>query len=208
MKTLHKWALLLVLTATSFILAACSGDEGQGQTQSDAGAGSAAQAAAEPDPDQETPTDGELESFESAPAAGVTVEWRVDGENLVVRASAETTGWVAVGFDPSRMMADANIIIGYVEDGQAFVSDDYGTGLTRHGPDTENGGRNDLVSFEGSEADGMTRISFTIPLDSGDAMDRPLQAGSTYRVIVAHGRDGADDFGSPHADRGSFEMEL
>ena len=54
----------------------------------------------------------------------------------------------------------------------------------------------------------MTSISFTIPLDSGDALDKPLVPGVSYKVIVAYGPDGADEFGTYHGSRGSFEAEL
>ena len=149
-----------------------------------------------------------LEGFESASAAGVNVQWRVDGDTITVQAAAPTTGWVAVGFDPSRQMADANIIIGYVTDGEVAIDDHYGVGAISHESDESNGGSNDITGAEGEETDGATVIRFTIPLDSGDSMDKPLEVGASYRVIVAYGPDGADDFGTYHATRGSFEMEL
>jgi DOMON domain-containing protein len=149
-----------------------------------------------------------MEGYSSAAAAGVTVQWKIDGSNLSVQMSAATTGWIAVGFDPSRQMADANIIIGYVSDGTVFLRDDFGTGNVRHGADVENGGTDNLTAVEGEESNGMTAISFTIPLDSGDSMDKPLAAGSTYKVIVAHGPNDADDFGTYHGSRGSFEAKL
>ncbi len=149
-----------------------------------------------------------FEDSESVTEAGVTVQWRVEGDNLTVVMSAETEGWVSVGFDPSRQMADANIIIGYVDDGEVFVRDDYGTGSVRHGADVENGGVDNLSNVQGSEAGGVTTIRFTIPLDSGDSMDKPLEVGSSYTVIVAYGPNRADDFGSYHSSRGSFEMQL
>jgi len=144
----------------------------------------------------------------SGSAAGVDVAWTVEGDMLTVTMSAETTGWVAVGFDPTRMMADANIIIAYVADGTLSISDHYGTGNTRHGADTDIGGSDDVVNARGTESNGRTEVTFTIPLDSGDEADRPLQSGGTYKVIVAYGRDGSDNYRDPHAARGSFEMTL
>jgi hypothetical protein len=149
-----------------------------------------------------------MEGFKSAEGAGVTVQWMVEGDMLTVVMSAPTTGWVAVGFDPSRQMADANIIIGYVEDGEVFLSDEYGIGNVRHGADVDNGGVDNLSGVEGSEADGATTLKFTIPLDSGDSTDKPLVAGNTYKIILAHGPNGADDFGTYHGSRGSVEVEL
>lgn len=149
-----------------------------------------------------------MDGYSSASAAGVNVQWKVDGNMISVQVSAATTGWIAVGFDPSRQMADANIIIGYVADGEVFLRDDFGTGNMRHGADVDNGGTDNLSDVAGTEADGATTISFTIPLDSGDALDKPLVPGSSYKFIVAHGPDGTDDFGTYHGSRGSFEIDL
>ena len=148
------------------------------------------------------------EGFSRAQAAGVDVQWRVEGENITVQMTAPTTGWVAVGFDPSRMMADANMIIGYVSNGELMIADDYGTGNTSHGRDTANGGSDDIIDAEGSEENGQTQITFTIPLDSGDATDRPLAEGNSYKVIVAYGPKGEDNFDAYHAARGVLQMEL
>ena len=104
--------------------------------------------------------------------------------------------------------ADANIIIGYVSDEEVFLRDDYGIGNVRHGADVDNGGTYDLSDVEGSEAGGVTTVSFTMPLDSGDALDKPLVSGSTYKMLMAHGPDGADDFGTYHGSRGSVEINL
>jgi hypothetical protein len=123
--------------------------------------------------------------------------------------AAVTTGWISVGFDPTDKMADANILIGYVSDGTVFLRDDFGNGQVRHAADTQLGGEEHLSNPEGDEINGATRIQFTIPLDSGDKYDRPLEPGKTYKVIYAYGPDGKDDFGAYHSrSRGSFEITL
>lgn len=150
-----------------------------------------------------------LEGYQSVTESGVNVQWMVEGDTLHIQVTAKTTGWVAVGFDPSNMMQDANILIGYVADGKAFVRDDYGVGKVKHGPDTENGGTEDVSDISGSEEDGVTTLSYTIPLNSGDSKDKPLEAGKKYKVIVATGPDGKDDFGTYHtSNRGSVEITL
>lgn len=150
----------------------------------------------------------ESDSPASHRVAGVEVQVQVEEEMLQVALSAETTGWISIGFDPSRMMADANIIIAYVEDGELSIADDYGTGPMSHDRDTAHGGTNDIVAATGREEEGVTSVEFAIPLESGDDLDKPLAAGNTYLVLVAHGPDGADDFTTYHANRGSFELEL
>ena len=149
-----------------------------------------------------------LDGFSRAEAAGVDLQWRVTGDELEVQVSAQTTGWVSVGFDPSRRMADANIIIGYVSDGDVVIADDYGTGPMNHDRDTNHGGSDDISQAEGTEEDGRTTLRFVIPLDSGDEMDKPLVAGETYTVLLAYGPDGGDDFSSYHESRGSVKIEL
>ena len=149
-----------------------------------------------------------MQGYTAYSAAGINVQLKVEGDSLHVQMSAKTTGWVSVGFDPSRMMKDANIIIGYIENGKVELRDDFGTRNTAHGADVDNGGVSNLSNVEGEESDGVTTIRFSIPLDSGDATDKPLNVGSSYKMIVASGPDGKDDFGSYHGDRGSVEIDL
>ncbi len=136
-------------------------------------------------------------------AGGVTFYWRNDAQFLYGALTAKTKGWVSVGFDPGDRMQAANYILGYVQDGQVLVYDMWGTrptGSGSHPADESLGGKNDIVESGGSEQDGVTVIEFKIPLDSGDAYDKPLFSGKSYTVILAQGgRDGAD---SMHSDRG------
>lgn len=149
-----------------------------------------------------------LAGYQSVTVEGLNVQWQVDGANLNVQLTAKTTGWVAVGFDPSNKMKDANIIFGYVKDGVASLRDDFGVAQVRHGSDAELGGTDNLSNGKGSEVDGVTQVSFTIPLDSGDKYDKKLVAGNEYKIIIAYGPDGADDFGTYHATRSSTNIKL
>ncbi len=149
------------------------------------------------------------DGYSQVVASEMTLGWRVVDENLEVVVSAPTTGWIAVGFDPGRRMKDANIIIGYVKAGAAVVRDDYGVTQTGHRADIGlDGGSADVFNIDGSEADGRTELRYTIPLDSGDKYDRALEPGQKYKVILAHGRAGADTFGAYHAFRTSIEVTL
>lgn len=220
MKHTQRYTLLVAALVIASLLAACGGGEQAPTAGSrDAGAGSdAGRVATEPDggaAGDEAGSDtagteaGILEAdYSSLEHQGYSLQWRVNGDMLDVVLSYETTGWISVGFDPSRMMQDANIIIGYVTDGTATVSDQYGTGQTAHQPDTEIGGADSLVNASGVEEKGYTEISFSMPLDSGEDSDRPLEPGSTYTVLLGHGPDGADDFTTYHAGRTSVEIEI
>jgi hypothetical protein len=144
------------------------------------------------------------EGFESISSAGVSFYWKIVGDNLEGILEAETTGWIAVGFDPSSMMKDANFIIGYVEDGEAYIRDDWGNGATSHKSDEDLGGSNNVEILGGSEANGKTTLRFRIPLDSGDSYDKPIEPGTTYTVLFAYGV--SDDFRGMHRSRGKAQI--
>jgi len=131
---------------------------------------------------------------------GFTLRWStVPGDSLAVELNGPTTGWISVGFDPSQMMLDANIIIGYVASSTPELRDDFGWQTTSHRDDTLLGGTSDLTVDGGFESSGSTEIHFTIPLDSGDSYDTALDPGNSYPVILARSADGEDNFTAPHA---------
>lgn len=137
----------------------------------------------------------------------ITLQWKTDTlGNLLVKVSATTVGWVAVGFDPSIGMQDANIIIGYVVNDTVYIRDDFGTGPNSHDADTTLGATDDVSDKAGTETGGVTEISFTIPLDSGDSLDRVLEIGQTYTVILAWGS--ADSFVDQHVVRVATDIDI
>jgi hypothetical protein len=139
---------------------------------------------------------------------GMTFTWKPAGANLNVALRAPTTGWLAVGFDPSVAMKDANMILAYVAGGSAVARDDFGTALNSHDADVNLGGVDNVTKLSGAEAAGATEVGFTIPLDSGDAYDRKLVVGRTYKVLLAYGPNGADDFTVQHQFKAAANIKL
>lgn len=137
-------------------------------------------------------------------------EWQFEDSpaSLRLRLTAPTTGWVSVGFDPTSMMEDADLLVGYVEAGTAYIRDDFGTGQFSHASDVSLGGTDDAELIEGSESSGETVLEFRIPQDSGDQYDKVYTQGTAYTLIFAYGEDGADDFTSYHAWAESASFEL
>lgn len=140
----------------------------------------------------------------------IVFEWRVenDGATLHVKLSAPTTGWVAVGFNPSVMMKDANFIIGYVEEGTGHIRDDFGTGVTTHEADTMLGGASDVTLIDAGQTGNETEIEFSIPMSSGDAYDTVLTQGQNCTILLAYGPSGGDDFTSAHQFVRAVSLEL
>lgn len=147
------------------------------------------------------------DGYKRVEAIDMSVQWKVIGDDLEIVLSSPTTGWLAVGFDPSEIMMDADIYIGVVhQDGSASVRDDFGTWFTSHEPDTEIGGDNDATVSGGSESAEGSTLRFRIPLESGDEYDAKLTPGGEHVMMLAYGAD--DDIGKRHRNRIKFTVTL
>ncbi len=133
----------------------------------------------------------------------MTFAWTVNGPNLDIKIRAKTTGWVAVGFNPSNRMQDANIIIGYVTKDEVVISDDFGFRETGHRKDKNN----NITNQTGSEIAGVTTLEFTIPLNSGDPEDSVIQPDADTKIIFAYGA-GRDNLRSRHKYRATKTINL
>ncbi|NYT16646.1 MAG: hypothetical protein GKC06_01380 [Methanomicrobiales archaeon] len=112
------------------------------------------------------------------------VYWKNDGTMLYMGLWGRVTGWVAIGFEPTTAMKDADMILGSVSSGQVTVLDQYATGtFGPHPSDTELGGTYDIIGAGGSESGGVTVIEFSRKLNTGDRFDKVLTPGSTVRFI-------------------------
>ena len=49
---------------------------------------------------------------------------------------------------------------------------------------------------------------FSIPLNSGDKHDKQLEVGKSYKILLAHGPEGADDFSTHHQKRTLLKITL
>ena len=136
----------------------------------------------------------------------LTVYSRIDGDKVRMALKAKTNGYVAIGFEPSQRMQDADIILGFVKDGKATIADMYSTGPTGpHPPDEQQGGKIDVSVFGGSNKDGVTIIEFERKLDTGDAKDKVIKAGDN-KIIWAISEEAA--FSGKHPKRGGGVLKL
>jgi DOMON domain len=152
--------------------------------------------------------DNDTQGFITVVKSDITFKWKVVGDSLRCMVLAPTTGWLAVGFDPTEEMQDANFLIGYVVDGTTYIRDDFGVTKTTHLADVGLGGENHVTRVFGHEQSGISEIRFTIPLNSGDQYDRVLIPGQTYEIILAFGLNGADDFSSMHDEADNTDINL
>ncbi|MBP7563086.1 MAG: hypothetical protein KA886_04785 [Candidatus Cloacimonetes bacterium] len=140
---------------------------------------------------------------------GFNLQWRTTTTaNLEVIISAQTTGWIAVGFGATSAMANANIIIAYVSNGVLNIRDDFGVSQTSHNSDLSLGGTNNILQSNGTEENGITRVQFQIPLNSGDQYDKVLTPGQNIPVILAKGANNSDNFTSMHTTVSSGQIMI
>lgn len=134
-------------------------------------------------------------------------EWKVDSTNLNIRLSAKTTGWIGIGFSPTHKMKDANIIVAYVKKGKVKITDEFGLSGTVHAKDSKHGGKKDITSVSGTEENSMTTVSFTIPMNSADPKDKPINIKDDTSIILAYGA-GRDSFRSRHVFSTTLKVNL
>ncbi len=123
----------------------------------------------------------------SLKADQMTFDWTLDGETLIIKLSAPTTGWVAIGFNPSKQMKDANLILGYVKKGKVKIFDEFGTKTNQHAKDSKQGGQNNVTLINGNEDGKTTTLEFSIPLNSEDGMDGTIDPTGNNTVLLAWG---------------------
>jgi hypothetical protein len=129
-----------------------------------------------------------------------------DDQYVYMGIKAKTTGFVAVGIQPGVTMLNADIILGYVLNGQAQVFDMYSTGaFGPHPQDTELGGTDDVLNPAGTEDGQYTVIEFKRALDTGDKYDNVLVKG-TNKIIWAYGPN--KDPNLKHTARGYGQIEI
>jgi hypothetical protein len=134
------------------------------------------------------------------------IHWSSDEQYIYVGIKARTGGFVSVGFQPGSRMKNADIVFGFVKDGEVAIYDMFSTGnFGPHPPDTELGGTFDIVDFGGTEEGGFTSIEFKRALVTGDQYDNPLSSGLN-KIIWSYG--GSDSITLRHTSRGYGEIDI
>jgi len=157
--------------------------------------------------------DGQIGSGEYASryldaATGIELHWSIVGEEIFMALRCPGHGWVALGWgepDQVQMMKDADFVIAYVDQTGLHLEDSFGVDFVAHAPDTELGGRDDILEKAGSEQEGSTVVEFRRRLDTGDPYDRAIHPGS-LTVLFAHAHE--DDFTSYHASRSTATLDF
>jgi len=137
--------------------------------------------------------------------------WEViEPTNISIGIWAQTTGWVAVGFDPSYMMLDADMIYAWVEPtGTVVIKDAYSLSVIGidHPEDITQGGTFDILEYNGSENATSTTIEFSRLLITDDQdYDNDIPSEGSLKIIWAYGT--SDSFNQFPSAKGSSTMTI
>ncbi|MHA1967734.1 MAG: DOMON domain-containing protein [Candidatus Hodarchaeales archaeon] len=151
--------------------------------------------------------DGIIESNEYQSSITLSTDeyqlyWQIHEETIYWGMEAKTKGWVAIGFDPTSNMKDADMVFGWVTSASMVeIRDCYSTGTYGpHPPDIELGGTDDIIAFNGTENSETTIIEFSRLLEPDDEYDNNIPKTGSYKIIWSFGN--SDDFNQGHTKRG------
>ena len=112
------------------------------------------------------------------------VWWRNDAQYIYMAMAGQTKGWVAIGFEPSVWMKNADMVLGFVNAGNVTVQDQNSTGnYGPHVPDVALGGTDDILEYGGSQNQSFTTIEFKRRMNTGDRFDKAFVQGQVVPVI-------------------------
>ncbi len=132
-----------------------------------------------------------------------TMAWSGDTEQITFIIQAKTKGWVALGFQPTIKMKDADIIIAYFDDTlkQGVIQDCFSLGeMGPHPKDITLGGQDNFENFSISENDEYTIVQFSRQLQTSDQYDAIIDPARNMKIMWATGVEDNTDL--IHAKKG------
>jgi len=135
-----------------------------------------------------------------APNSDYSASYTVCGGALLsMTVTANTTGWVGVGFSNDQLMANTDMVTGGVNaDGTLYLNDRFAS--NRSAPTNDATQNATPITQTSSESNGVTTLTFTRLLNTGDTTGDFNLADGSYYLLWAYGS--SDTFGR-HAARGA-----
>jgi len=158
-----------------------------------------------------TPPKNKTHSFTNADGT-YTAEWIISQEDQTIQftLTAATTGWVGIGFGAD--MTKADIYVGWIyPNGSVTMTDRNSKAFAMPLPDTAQGGEDNVLNVKVNKNNGLTSITFTRLLDTGDSLDTVILPG-TISVLWAYGSNNSVDYNlgtfTKHVQKGSVEIDF
>lgn len=152
--------------------------------------------------------DGEYPNAADLDKGNFRLLWRFEGDRIHMAIDAKASGWVSVGFEPTSVMANSDMIFGILgKDGKLQSVDAWSTGMFGpHPPDTNQGGKDDLLSSAAVRTGDRVVFEFARLLSTGDKFDKPIPRTGKFKVIWAY--SSSLSFTAKHQKAGSVILDM
>lgn len=134
--------------------------------------------------------------------------WSIEGDTLFMAIEAKAAGWVAIGFDPSTVMANCDMVFGIIDSlGKAQAIDAWSKGMFGpHPADTDQGGKSNITAAAGTRSGGSVIFEFSRKLSTGDRFDKVIPKSGNFKVIWAY--SGSSQFTAKHSKAGTGTIQM
>jgi hypothetical protein len=134
---------------------------------------------------------------------GIDIYWEFsENQELYMMLKAPVSGWISIGFEPSRRMKDAKIVIIGFEGEEVVLEEHYGNTQISHRKIEEKY----ITEFYGERTEEYSMAEFVIPLDNESRYYR-LQPDSVIDTIIAY-HSSSDSFMRRHSQRDTIEINF
>ncbi len=120
------------------------------------------------------------------------ISWEFQQDHIRFTASAPDDGWVALGFNTKNNIVGSNLVMVGVKGSNATSEDFYVVSAGNPKPVASLGSKSQIADAEGEDKNGVTTISFSIPIKASDKYHKDLSKGQKIWLICAYSME--DEF--------------
>ncbi len=134
------------------------------------------------------------------------VSWEHQGDMVTFTASAPDDGWVALGFNSKNDIVGSNLIMIGVKDTKITKEDFYVVSAGNPKPVGTLGSKSQIINPSGTDKNGITTITFSLPIKALDKHHFDLHKGKRLWLICAYSME--DEFDHHSRMRRHVEITL
>lgn len=137
---------------------------------------------------------------------GMTITWEHKKGLIHFSMEAPTDGWVTIGFNESKNISGAYLLMGHVINDIPEVVEYYTISPANYKPIIKLGVPPQVREITGNQSAQKTVLSFALPVDSKLKYTKNLGKGNEYNMIIAYSQE--DDFQHHSIMRTSIKVKL
>jgi len=134
---------------------------------------------------------------------GMDIYWEFsENDELYIAVKAPVSGWISIGFEPSRIMKDAKIIIVGLDEDEVILEEHYGNSMISHRKIEEKY----IENYYGERTEEYSMAEIKIPLNE-ESRYNTIKPNSKIKTIIAYHSD-SDNFARKHSQRDTIEIQF